>query len=402
MIVVLCNSGIGFPNGLAPTARVTAYARGLVQNGCRVLVLCLDTSERHDVPLSNRAVSGTVGGIDFEYTPGRTLRGANVLRRRWLPIKGRLVAAQRILARQRHEQVEAILLYPDSAGAGVLFWLVARLCGATYLLGKSELPAVHARNSRLAMLLLPLYVRVAYRLFDGIIVVSEYLRHYFTPFIRRDAALLKIPINVDICEFAVAANEAQSGKYIAYCGTLNEAKDGVLSLLRAFALTVKDFPDVKLYLVGDSDAASQVPQYKRFAAELHIADRVVFTGTVPRERVPGYLAGAYALALARPSSQQAQSGFPTKLGEYLAAGRPVVITKTGEIEHYLRDGESAFMAPADDVSAFAARLHYVLSNPAEAARVGEAGRDVARRYFDFRDNAAMVKSFVAVCRRNHA
>ena len=48
------------------------------------------------------------------------------------------------------------------------------------------------------------------------------------------------------------------------------------------------------------------------------------------------------LVLARPDNIQAKGGFPTKLGEYLATGNPVVVTKVGEIPNYLIDGVNAF------------------------------------------------------------
>ena len=60
--------------------------------------------------------------------------------------------------------------------------------------------------------------------------------------------------------------------------------------------------------------------------------------------MPKYLCNAKLLALARPDSIQAQGGFPTKLGEYLATGRPVVVTKVGEIPDYLEDGVNAFLS----------------------------------------------------------
>ena len=62
--------------------------------------------------------------------------------------------------------------------------------------------------------------------------------------------------------------------YIAYCGTLNESKDGVLTLMRAFSCISQDFPDVNLVLIGDSIKVSQIPVFRERARMLGIADRV--------------------------------------------------------------------------------------------------------------------------------
>ncbi len=54
-----------------------------------------------------------------------------------------------------------------------------------------------------------------------------------------------------------------------------------------------------------------------------------------------------------PDSKQAQGGFPTKLGEYLATGNPVCATTVGEIPDYLVDGESVYFAVPGSVDSFA-------------------------------------------------
>src|SRR5262249_1079550 len=148
---------------------------------------------------------------------------------------------------------------------------------------------------------------------------------------RSRAHILKIPILVEIDDYKAAGEMCSACGSIAYCGTLNEHKDGVVTLMRAYASIARRFPDVGLCLIGDSYVRSQIPEYRRIATDFDIADRVTFTGSLRREEVPRHLTAARALALARPSSAQAAAGFPTKLGEYLATGNPVVITCTGEI-----------------------------------------------------------------------
>jgi glycosyltransferase involved in cell wall biosynthesis len=72
---------------------------------------------------------------------------------------------------------------------------------------------------------------------------------------------------------------------------------------------------------------------------------------------------------------------PTKLGEYLATGRPVVVTATGDIPKYLHDGVEAFVVEPGDVHSFSEALERALYNPV-AAEVGRAGQRLARREFD--------------------
>lgn len=110
-------------------------------------------------------------------------------------------------------------------------------------------------------------------------------------------------------------------------------------------------------------------------------DRVIYLGALNKEKIPPFVCNARLLVLPRPDSHQAQGGFPTKLGEYLATSNPVCVTKVGEISDYLEDNVSAFMATPGDVDSFAEAMNRALSNPELAKKVGNQGRKVAEKNF---------------------
>lgn len=90
--------------------------------------------------------------------------------------------------------------------------------------------------------------------------------------------------------------------------------------------------------------------------QLGVQDAVIFTGKVAAEELPNYLVNASILALSRPDSLQARNGFPTKLGEYLATGNPVLVTNVGEIPLFIKHGENGFIAEESNVDDFAKNL----------------------------------------------
>ena len=100
------------------------------------------------------------------------------------------------------------------------------------------------------------------------------------------------------------------------------------------------------------------------------------------------------MLLPRAESLFSQAGLPNKLGEYLATGKPVVVTKTGDIGMYLRDRIDAFLVQPNDIQAFADTLRYVLNNPNEAAEVGLNGQKVAMEAFDTDRNCKRLIDFV--------
>jgi glycosyltransferase involved in cell wall biosynthesis len=395
MIVILTGPGVGFPNGLASTVRVAALARGLSEQGRRVRLLCLGPSEVPSLGVRNLEACGNQDGVDFEYTSGRTTRGGTALEQTWLVLKGLAVGAKRVLELGRREGVDALVVSSDKWIVVPLFWPVAKLCGATYLCEQSEEPFYQVERSAAWRILSAVLTYTLYRLYDGAIVISAHLERYMRARMRPGARLLRVPILMDAHLFARSTGPGPiEGEYVAFCGTLNEAKDGVLTLARAFAQICAEFPGLRLVLIGDSPKVSQIPRVRSFVEELGIADRVVFVGIVTRSELPKYLDRAAVLALARPSSLQASAGFPTKMGEYLATGRPVVVTRTGEIDTYLEDGVNVYFAAPDDVSAFAGRIRHVLQHPEEAALVGCRGREVACGFFDFRANGPRIREFI--------
>jgi len=225
-------------------------------------------------------------------------------------------------------------------------------------------------------------------------LMTKTLHRYFTPRARKKARLTVIPMTVEPERFMQCADTiAEAGRYIAYCGDMTGIKDGVPILVDAFRLIAEKHPDVKLYLIGDA-RRGDLERLQQKVAEYGLRNRVVFTGPVSRDRMPAYLCSASLLALARPDSLQAQGGFPTKLGEYLATGKPVVVTAVGEIPDYLTDGVHAFVAEPGSAEKFAEKLNEALSHPARAAEAGLAGRELTRTVFNYRVQADQIIAFI--------
>jgi len=386
MIVIVAGPYVGFPNGTAPTSRVTAYARGLAAAGEEVRVILLGPSELDEVTAVNTDVIGVHRGIPFEYTSVSTVKSRSLLTRRWRAWSSLFAARRRIRALAAEHTVDTILLYSTSVSIASLFRSVSRAVGATYAVDLCEMPGYDLPPGAARDRMQDRYGRRFVRRFDLVIAISSRLAEYATRYLRPGAEVVVVPVMVDCDEYAQDRPPVTDPRLITYAGLLNDSKDGIGDLMTAFARVAEHVPDVVLRLVGDTEyaSASTIPLYRELAYELGIADRVDFTGLVPRREIPRYLAEASVLVLARPLNHQTDAGLPTKVGEYLAAGRPVVVTRTSDIAEYVRDGESAYLVPSDDTDALAAKLRQVLGDPDAAMRVGSVGRRVARERFDYR------------------
>lgn len=224
---------------------------------------------------------------------------------------------------------------------------------------------------------------------DGVIVISEALRTYMAQLSPR-AKVFRMPaIAVSSQRWApragavvTAAARMQSPPFtFLYAGSLVERKDGVVSLVRAFATAFGSEGTARLVILGYGSEAQKAAVRAEIGAA-GLTAHVTLREPVPQTDLPAWLQAADALVLCRPLSRQASYGFPTKLVEYLSTGRPVVVTSTSDIGHYLRDGESAFLVPPDDVSAFAAALRRAAANPETAAAIGARGKAVFEAEFE--------------------
>lgn len=209
--------------------------------------------------------------------------------------------------------------------------------------------------------------------FTGLAVISKGLKEYYSQ--KGIKKIEVINMFVDANRFEGVDHNSEV-KYIAYCGTISVFKDGTDTLIKAFSRFHTTYPEYKLYLVGQFDLQGSEQILKRLIRELDLDGSVVFTGRINANDLPNMLSCARMLALARPNTIQSQYGFPTKLGEYLATGKPVVVTKVGEIPLYLHDGENAFLATPNDIDSFSEKLLEVEKDYSKSIEIGAKGREL--------------------------
>lgn len=183
-------------------------------------------------------------------------------------------------------------------------------------------------------------------------------------------------------------------RYIAYCGTASNNKDGVDELIKAFAIVAEKVLDVKLYIIGKTPLTEQKFDNYLLIKRLNLEDRVVFTGVVSAKEMPQLLVNADVLALDRPDNKQAKYGFPTKLGEYLLSGNPVVVTSVGDITKFLTDGVSALIARPQNPKNFADKLLWALTYTEEAICLGGRGKMIALEFFNSLTETQKLYSFM--------
>lgn len=158
-----------------------------------------------------------------------------------------------------------------------------------------------------------------------------------------------------------------------FVGNFYEWHD-VTTLLQAFATLRGTLPDARLVLVGDGDRRQAMAQQ---AGELSLDDAVHFTGLLPHDEVPRYLAAADVAVVPYPPLGDDLWLSPLKLFEYMAAGTAVIASAVGQLTTVIQDGQNGLLTPPGDVSALAAALQRLLQDSALRAQLSSQARQDA-------------------------
>ena len=349
--------------------------------GFRVYVHCINPTEnRNDI--RNLRARGKHVGIDFKYTSGSTIRSGSRIIRFLAKIQGLVNSLYTIHLLNKSSKVKAIILIgPFGVTRESSYYLLSRIKGIRLIQERTEYPFITQNNNLIFKLNLWFYLRISCKLFDAMIVISDVLSEYFENFISRSAKKIVVPIVVDPSRFETAKMISDQPEYVAYCGSMQSNKDGIEILIQAFSLISSKYPSLFLKLIGNTD-------FQGFNQLLGLVDlqaareRIEFTRWVSNEEMAGLLKQAKLLALARPATIQSEANFPSKIGEYLSTGKPIVTTEVGTIQKYLTHGVNAFLAKPDDIADFAEKMEYVLDHYPDALKVGKAGQELAYSEFN--------------------
>ena len=136
-------------------------------------------------------------------------------------------------------------------------------------------------------------------------------------------------------------------------------------LLDAFARFVREHSAARLVLVGSGPLRDAC---ERQAADLGVAEKVLFLGETPY----GDLPGVYAAADAKVISSDYES-FCFAALEAMSAGLPVLTTDCAWVPRLVADG-AGMVVPVGDAAALAAGLKKLADHPALRRRMGATGR----------------------------
>jgi phosphatidylinositol alpha-1,6-mannosyltransferase len=237
---------------------------------------------------------------------------------------------------------------------------------------------------------------------DTVTSVSSWSAERIAPALSADAAarMRRLTPGVDTSRFhpdcggeELRKGLGMVGVPVVACVSRLVPRKGQDTLIRAWPRVLAVVPEAVLLLVG---GGSDRERLTRLARDAGVAHAVHFTGAVPWSEIPPYIDAADVFAM--PCRTRRFGLEAEALGivflEAAAAGKPVVAGDSGGAPDAVRHGKTGYLVDPYNTVAVAVRLIELLTDPARARALGEAGRTWVTTEWSWNHSGAVLRALL--------
>jgi len=203
-----------------------------------------------------------------------------------------------------------------------------------------------------------------------------------------DAFNLSLGRNAVRRKFSIEKSE----KVILFLGTLS-IREGVDRLIRAMPHVIKVRNDVKLLIVGGGSLLVNFSsEFKDLVRKLSIEKYVIFTGKVPHSEVPQYIADSDICVAPHIST----AFTPLKVFEYLACGKPLIVTGPNtDIGEILARHRAGLAVNTEKPLELAKSILFLLNHPETSEKLGKNGYKLVIENFTWKHSAKKIETLIS-------
>ncbi len=217
-----------------------------------------------------------------------------------------------------------------------------------------------------------------YRRADRIVVVAPAFKDHLIRYWNVAAAKISVVENgveTDLFRLDPAAMEVRKqlkleGRFlICYIGTMGNAH-GLETLIAAAEELQTALPNAIFLLIGEGAEKERIVE---LAAARRLTN-IQFLGQQPRERIPAYVSAADVCLVMLKKTELFKTVIPTKLLEYMACERPVIVAVDGQARQIVEEaGAGVFVEPENSQALVKAVLD-LAEDPEHRRQMGASGR----------------------------
>lgn len=165
--------------------------------------------------------------------------------------------------------------------------------------------------------------------------------------------------------------------WVTYAGTIGTSYDIKTMVLAAEELANRGLSNIRMKILGGGPLREEL----RTMADIKQIFNIEFVGYAPYDKMAAYLKKSDILV--NSFVKKAPQSIVTKIGDYLAAGRPMINTcMSPEFRSKVeKDGFGVNIMP-EDVMILADAIEELYENPEKCRTMGEKARKIAEEQFD--------------------
>ncbi len=202
---------------------------------------------------------------------------------------------------------------------------------------------------------------------DIVIAITQEVGELYSRIVDEDKIWV-IPLGVDIEMFKPLERQRRRLNFeILFAGFLYKLK-GVEYLLRAIPTVIKEYPNIKLRIIGEGPEKGNLI---KLAEKLEIRDKVIFQGFVPHVEIARYYQNCDIFCF--PTLGEP---FGKAILEAMACGKPVIASNIGGPSRLIEDGKTGFLVPPKKPGAIAEKILSLVSDFSKLRRMGMKARRV--------------------------
>jgi len=379
--------GFGFPFGTASTKRIRLIGRCLVSTGIPFHVWHIGPSSFDE----NKQKDGEIEGLTFEYLSPSVRCPGNFIIRLFYYLWGCILLAFRFFENRQHSVV-----YVYYQGCFINLWTLV-LCRLMKMDAVQECCEWWPDTVLGTTFNRWMYLNIMFRWSNGAMPISHEIHERIRSLVGPDYPLCLIPVLVDPSEKNIQIKENLQNNFskhvFLWCGMVDGYKRDVFFLIDAIAkLRSPVGKNSLLRIVGPCTENGRV-ELLSYAKSRNIpAECLEIVGFVSDCQLWKYCTQADALLMPLWDDDRSLTRFPTKLGQYVAAGRPIVTVLIGEIKYFLTDEAALFYSPGD-TAGFAHCLDRLLNDPKLGDTLAAYATQEVLPRVDFRLNALRISKW---------
>ena len=217
-----------------------------------------------------------------------------------------------------------------------------------------------------------------YRRADRIVVVAPAFKDHLIRYWNVPAAKISIVENgveIDLFRPDPAAMEVRKQLkledrfLICYIGTMGNAH-GLETLIAGAEELQSALPNAMFLLIGEGAEKERI---LKLAAARGLTN-VEFLGQQPRERIPAYVSAADLCLVILKKTELFKTVIPTKLLEYMACERPVIVAVDGQARQIVEEAGAGVFVEPENSKALVKAILELAEDPERRRQMGASGR----------------------------